>query len=166
MKVALAAALSLGAVACNGGVFDDDDVCGIAMAVSGAINTTVAADAEVTCFSYARFTFGVVVGFTVPEQPVTSVSISNDTVEIGHVAQNQPVSVRIEAGADAEWSNDDCLLDVVDSEPLTREPPTYRIVGSFACAEPLPYYQPGINNPLVLESFDFVATVTSQPSPF
>ena len=152
-----------GASADGSGGFSRDTTCGVALALGGALDLTVAPSrSAAACATQTSFDTGIDAGFVFAEGALDHVELVIDDVHEGETGASFPAHVTIVHDDGREWSAQDCSAAISQHEhvgPGELGWERYRVVGSVACEAPLPE-EDGAKPALELESLRFVATIS------
>jgi hypothetical protein len=162
-------------VACSDGsgsggeatVFSADTTCGAALALDGALTSSLPPSRSSTaCSSQTSFDSGIDVGFAFVESELSHVDLAVDDVLEGETGSGFPARLEIVHDDGRAWRGQDCTAEIgehahVGPGELGWE--RYRLTGSVACesAASVGVGDGGASDDaLEVESFTFVVTLS------
>jgi hypothetical protein len=173
----LAIAWLAGSVACSDGsggggqptVFSADTTCGAALALDGALTSSVPPSRSSTaCSSQTSFDSGIDVGFAFVESELSRVELAVDDVLEGETGSGFPARLEIVHDDGREWRGQGCTAEISEHAhvgPGELGWERYRLRGSVACERAASVSAGGgdagaSEDALELESFTFVVTLS------
>jgi hypothetical protein len=139
--------------------FAPGTTCGMSLAVSGAVDATIAQDSAIACVTQLSSGAGIDAGFlTIGGETIQHVDLVVDDVEKDATGAGFPAELEIVLADQRRWTASSCTADVLahgfdHSDELFDH---HRIAGTLTCTAPA---TSAAGPALTVESFAFVCTV-------